>query len=64
MYTCAAEFDFMELEVNSDPLSELKFVSLPLQDDEWSLWFWAEAFPDKMLVSGSFLSKILPGLTF
>uniref|UniRef100_A0A669E8H7 Dpy-19-like 1, like (H. sapiens) n=1 Tax=Oreochromis niloticus TaxID=8128 RepID=A0A669E8H7_ORENI len=34
MYTCAAEFDFMELEVNSVPLSELKFVSLPLKDDE------------------------------
>lgn len=33
-------------------------------DDEWSLWFWAEAFPDKILVSGSFLRKILPGLTF
>uniref|UniRef100_I3JHH8 Dpy-19-like 1, like (H. sapiens) n=1 Tax=Oreochromis niloticus TaxID=8128 RepID=I3JHH8_ORENI len=35
MYTCAAEFDFMELEVNSVPLSELKFVSLPLKDDDW-----------------------------
>uniref|UniRef100_A0A669EPU1 Dpy-19-like 1, like (H. sapiens) n=1 Tax=Oreochromis niloticus TaxID=8128 RepID=A0A669EPU1_ORENI len=34
MYTCAAEFDFMELEVNSVPLSELKFVSLPLKDDD------------------------------
>lgn len=28
MYTCAAEFDFMELEVNSVPLSELK-ICLP-----------------------------------
>uniref|UniRef100_A0A3Q0TE32 Dpy-19-like 1, like (H. sapiens) n=1 Tax=Amphilophus citrinellus TaxID=61819 RepID=A0A3Q0TE32_AMPCI len=28
MYTCAAEFDFMELEVNSVPLSELKLESL------------------------------------
>uniref|UniRef100_A0A669DM42 Dpy-19-like 1, like (H. sapiens) n=1 Tax=Oreochromis niloticus TaxID=8128 RepID=A0A669DM42_ORENI len=41
MYTCAAEFDFMELEVNSVPLSELKFVSLPLKDDDLQLMAFA-----------------------